>query len=729
MSQLTQVEFGGELQILEAKEGKTPRFEIQAYNGGKLPVKGHRYPVVVELSSASFERDVTKINRNHDQQRELGHTDQQTIDASGIFLAGPLSVPSEDQKEIIQASKDGFPWDASIEATFPKPVLIAQGKSLNVNGRIQSGPFLYAQNAIITGTAILNRGADRNTVVTIAAQEKELEMEALEAEVKAEKVEANSAMEYAKKYGFDYESLTPKQKSLFSKKMMAEKEVKAKVKAKEMDAGLGDGAETKRANAKDKKMVAQEYREQLAAETERAAEIRSICAQYGNPTTEVNGEMVSLEASAIRDPDMSLNEVRLEAKLYDLDQNGGGGGSPFNIHASKPLETDLHQETLCAAMAQQHFGITEQQAGKSYGEKAMNEAASKDFRGISLHGVMETICAAAGMSWGSKSRGTMDFWQHTRDAQQRLEASGTSTLSLPSLFENVLNKTQLESFNHVQGMWREIAYVDTVKDFKPISRVRLTAQGGYREVGKDGEIKHVTLSDTQRGNQAKTYGAMMSLTRQDIINDDLGALVNVSRYLGSMAAQRIEEIVWCTLLGNVDNFFSAANKNLATVELGLDELSEVRDQFVNRVDSNNKPITIGPSMLLHGVPLTDLANDLYTKSEFAISDTTGNNGLRNSTKNNHNGKYKPVMSQYLSNTDIRDANGKPIKNQADNLWFLMAQSTPMLHALSIVFLNGNQTPTTSTSDMEFNKLGIQYRSYHDFGVAYGDPEAVVMSRP
>ena len=162
MSQQTPelVTFEGTLEVLEAREGKTPRFEIQAYNGGKLPVKGHRFPVVVELLSASFERDVTKINRNHDQQREVGHTDEQTIDARGIFLAGPLSVPGSDRDEIVEAAGDKFPWDASIEASFPKPVLIPRGKSIHVNGRMQSGPFLFAQNAIITGTAILNRGAD-----------------------------------------------------------------------------------------------------------------------------------------------------------------------------------------------------------------------------------------------------------------------------------------------------------------------------------------------------------------------------------------------------------------------------------------------------------------------------------------------------------------------------------------------------------------------------------------
>ena len=132
-----------------------------------MPVKGHKFPVVVELASASFERSVTKINRNHEQKRELGHTDQQTISATGIFLAGPLSVSGKDRDEVVQAAKDEFPWDASIEAAFPTPELVKAGQKVHINGRVQSGPFLIARKAIITGTAILNRGADRTTEVRI----------------------------------------------------------------------------------------------------------------------------------------------------------------------------------------------------------------------------------------------------------------------------------------------------------------------------------------------------------------------------------------------------------------------------------------------------------------------------------------------------------------------------------------------------------------------------------
>ena len=760
----TQVEFGGEI-TLQAEEGQTPRFEIQAYNGGPLPVKGHRFPVVVELASASFERSVTKINRNHEQKRELGHTDQQTISATGIFLAGPLSVPGKDRDEVVQAAKDEFPWDASIEAAFPTPELVKAGQKVHINGRVQSGPFLIARKAIITGTAILNRGADRTTEVRIAAEEKnQMDAESVKQEVMRLKKSGMTMAEMSLAADLDEKMLAAivegkekmpeglmaklkgmKAKSISAKSMKAGKKMKAELKSYIEAEGFDpDGmnenqiqffeaqfAESGNTMNKLEELEAAAV-ERAAERVERLAEYSAICAEYGNPTIEVDGEQVSLEAHAIRN-NLEPREVRLEARLYDVERRGGGSSTaPFSVQSNTSPGTNLtdkeHEETLCAALAMNHFGISEESAGETYSEKAMHEASGRKFRQQSLHSVMGTICAAAGMPYYGQHK-SMDFWQHTVEAQEKLEASGTSTLSIKNIFENVLNKAQLDSFNHAPSMWREIAYIESSSDFKPISRVRLTADGGYREVAKDGEIKHISVTDTKRTNQAKTFGAMMTLTRQDIINDDLSALTSIAQHLGHLAGITIEELVWTVLLSNDGGFFSTANNNLANVELGHDELSTVRNMFLNRIDSNNKAINIGPAMLIHGVPLLDVAEDLYAEKHWGIGNTTGSDGNLISKRNRHYNMYTPVKSPFLSNTLIRDRNGDPIPNQSDSLWFLMSRATAMLHALSVVFLNGNQTPTTSTSDMEFNKLGVQYRSYHDFGVAYGDPEAVVMSQP
>lgn len=686
----TSVEFGGEISILEAREGEsTPRFEIQAYNGGKLPVKGFDYPVVVELASASFEREVTKINRNHDQQREVGHTETQEITTTGIELTGALSVPGKDRDDIVSAAKAKFPWDASIEAQFPKPTFIERGRQLNVNGQMLSGPFYFARNAQITGTAILNRGADRNTVVKIAAEQgidsmnKELKNFIVAQGFDPVEVEGND-----NKLAFFQASFDDSKQS-------------------------GDGPID----------FTKKMREEGAAESERQSKITSICAEFGNPTIKLDGQEspVSLAAHAIS-TGMTEKECKLEAKLFDLDRKSGGS-SPA-IHVPGDVESSIEQETLCASLAMTHFGITEDSAGKSYSDRAMNEASTRRNRQQSLHSVMGRICAAAGMPYHGAYK-SMEFWQHTLEAQQKLQASGTSTLSLPNLFENVLNKVQLDSFLSVPQMWRDIAWVSSVSDFKKTSRVRLTAKGGYRKVGKDGEIKHVGLTDAKRSNQAETFGAIMSLTRVDIINDDMGALQQIAAMLGMMAGQKIEEETWVTFLANAGNFFSAGNKNLlAGTALDIPGLGAARDKFLNRVDSNKKPITVGPALLVTGIPQTDAANDLYTKSEYAIGNTASGDKLK-STKNNHVGKYMPVISPWVSNTDIRTTEDKSVPNQSSTDFYLLSMATAMCAAIEVVFLNGMQSPTTSTSDMEFNKLGIQYRSYHDFGVEYGDEEAAV----
>jgi hypothetical protein len=44
-----------------------------------------------------------------------------------------------------------------------------------------------------------------------------------------------------------------------------------------------------------------------------------------------------------------------------------------------------------------------------------------------------------------------------------------------------------------------------------------------------------------------------------------------------------------------------------------------------------------------------------------------------------------------------------------------------------VFLNGRQNPVVEQADADFNQLGVQFRGYHDFGVAKQEPKAIVKS--
>lgn len=60
-------------------------------------------------------------------------------------------------------------------------------------------------------------------------------------------------------------------------------------------------------------------------------------------------------------------------------------------------------------------------------------------------------------------------------------------------------------------------------------------------MGPDGELKHATLSEGSYTNRIDTYGRMLSLTRQMMINDDLGAFLQLPRIIGRMSALKREE--------------------------------------------------------------------------------------------------------------------------------------------------------------------------------------------
>jgi hypothetical protein len=72
----------------------------------------------------------------------------------------------------------------------------------------------------------------------------------------------------------------------------------------------------------------------------------------------------------------------------------------------------------------------------------------------------------------------------------------------------------------------------------------------YEEVAPDGELKHGTLSEETYTPQARTYGRMFVLTRDKIIDDDLGAFDDIRTRLGAGAARKLNSVFWSTFLNH-----------------------------------------------------------------------------------------------------------------------------------------------------------------------------------
>ena len=56
-------------------------------------------------------------------------------------------------------------------------------------------------------------------------------------------------------------------------------------------------------------------------------------------------------------------------------------------------------------------------------------------------------------------------------------------------------------------------------------------------------------------------------------------------------------------------------------------------------------------------------------------------------------------------------------------WYLLAAATSPAYAIEIGFLNGTEVPIIERAEADFARLGIQFRTFLDYGVALGEPRA------
>ena len=135
----------------------------------------------------------------------------------------------------------------------------------------------------------------------------------------------------------------------------------------------------------------------------------------------------------------------------------------------------------------------------------------------------------------------------------------------------------------------------------------MTGSFKFEQVGPDGELKHGKVDEQKFGQKADTHGIMFALTRQMIINDDLGAFTDIPRQIGMGAAEAIADAVWGLLLSNPTQsdgkaFFHADHKNYldgADTALTVDGLTAA-EVAVRRADQAQRPAAGRPGAAAAG---------------------------------------------------------------------------------------------------------------------------------
>ena len=668
--------------------GKPKRFTILAYSGGTLPVDGFPYPVVVDLAGLELPGSIPiLIDHKKSVEATLGLTDNIHNDGTKLTLAGSVTGQSALAQQVLAQAAAGHTWQASIGAMVIESEDIPAGQTATANGQTFTGPVVIARRSVLRETSVLPMGADSTTSVNLAASARRF-------------LKGSAAMsfeDYCKSLGLDAATLTPEAAAALQTSFSAMTAPAAPVMAAPVAPAALPAMPTAAASVMlDLTAQTNAVNKMVAAQFRKAGEISAKGVGFPN-----------IIATAI-DQDWSIDKVELEVMKAKEIQARGTRVTSFQSAQNTPEQLPLVLEAaLCSTR-----GIKDTE--KQFDDKTLQAAHSQFRRGAGLQQIMLMAAAANGMPMSAGLKVTTGNIREVLSyacPDGRTVSAAFTAISLPGILSNVANKELLQGYMEEDMIWKEIAQTKSVSDFKTVTSYRLLDDMSYDKLGPGGVMKHGTLSEESFTRSVDTYAKMASLTRQDIINDDLSAFDDLRNRIGRGGAMKLNDLFWSTFLGNLATIFTATRTNYitgSTTNLGTDGVGlglgqKGWRQRTTPTADGAKRLSGTAKFLLVPPELETVADALYGARNIAAVKVSDVNTFAN--------KYTPIVANQLSDSSI--------SGYSTTAWYLLgdkSQGTPVV----VSFLNGQETPTVESADADFNQLGIQFRGYHDFGCNLGD---------
>jgi len=322
----------------------------------------------------------------------------------------------------------------------------------------------------------------------------------------------------------------------------------------------------------------------------------------------------------------------------------------------------------------------------------------RQFRGMSLLEMGREFLEANHVS----TRGLDRLALATRMLTFRAPGYNT-TSDFPSLFANVANKRLRNAYDEnpgTYGVWARRA--PNAPDFKNISVVQLSGAPELLRTNEHGEFTYGTMQDGAETYAVVTYGRIVALTRQAIINDDLRGFDRLVSAFGASARRLENRTVYSQLTANAAlsdgvALFHATHANLGTgagSALQFSALAAGRTAMRVQKGLQNEELNIAPSYLIVPAALEQTAYQL-TSSNYVPATKAEINEFRTGGRT----ALEPVVEPLLDGTS---ATG----------WYLAAANS-QIDTVEYAYLDGAEGPVIE-SEMGFEVDGVSYKCRLDF---------------
>jgi hypothetical protein len=326
-----------------------------------------------------------------------------------------------------------------------------------------------------------------------------------------------------------------------------------------------------------------------------------------------------------------------------------------------------------------------------------------EFRGMRFSDIARMVCDRAGI----KHRGI--YGERLINLALR---AGTGDFAV--LLENVTNKSMRASYAVQADTWRRWCGTDSVRDFREAHRyMRGAFTGALPIVGENEEYTNTSIPDGSKISiSTEKRGQIITLSREAMINDDMGALVDIAAQFGRKAGQSLELVAYEQLALNsglgptqadTQAYFHSNRANVATSS-ALSVAGIDADRIKMRSQTFGQDVLdVNSSILLVPVGLESAAKII---NESAFDHTTAGDS----------NKPNPVRGLFS------DIVSSPRLTASTTRRYLF-ESTKS--AFKMVFLEQSGEGPTLESEEGFRVDGTQWKARIEFKFNSFDPKLAV----
>ncbi|MEM9734248.1 MAG: head maturation protease, ClpP-related [Pseudomonadota bacterium] len=399
-------------------------------------------------------------------------------------------------------------------------------------------------------------------------------------------------------------------------------------------------------------------------------------------TAEIGRLGVSLDFTAAQVVELQAKHTTIEAaqremlEMVSMERTGGDRPSPTPGPATiERDEVDTRRAGMTAALVAQMTGN-----------------APVDDRGLPFMNMSLVDMAALSVGRANEPRRT----HAQRDAL--LSAGFHTTSDFPEIFGDSINRVLQNRYINEVPTYRSIARQRNFADFREHTMVKAGDFPRLQKVGEGGEIKHGTFSESAEKASVVPYAIQFAITRQMMVNDNLGAISEIIGDQGGEVADFEErtfyEFFGSAKLADGKAIFHADHNNLAGsgAAITVASVGAARAAIRKQKSLDGRPIRVQPTILLVGP-------DKQLEAQQLVTNVTPNETGR---VNPFSGTLTVVSPSYLSG----------------NAWYLL--SAPSANSNYVWgYLNGYEAPRLRMED-HFGQQGVGVSLEHDFGVGAMD---------